>query len=239
MTSSSVFEALGGIDSRFVEEALEEPPATRVPLRIVLRRCAAAAACLAVIVGLVALLPLVSEHFYDVTVTRLPMEAHPQYPFEECGFTSADMTLSAALSVSLSDSESDLSRSDYLLKKTDNDVFTGTVTQIETLDLDFDGEHRYVLLAHVRVQTVHRGGLQSGDAVTVLLTTTLYDKADPSPFAGYCPLAVGEQVLFGPEPLGDAQVLTVNGVSLSLCELATYSLAEPIVFEILTRSDDQ
>ena len=219
MTASHMSDAIGGIDSRFVEEALDEPAAQRTPLRTVFIRSAAAAACVLLVVGaLWRLLPADRAPLSDpaVTVTHLPITSHPRYPFDNVYNSS---NISASLSITqLEEFDSPIA---YFLSHTEDDVFSGMVTGIDTLELDFDGERRYVLLAHIQLRRVYRGGHKSGDEVTVWLANTLCDEADEKPFMA-CPVEIGKGVLLTTVGTDASHTLLVNGISFVLSDVADY-----------------
>lgn len=216
MTATLISDALGGIDSRFVEEALDEPAARSVPLW---RRYIAAAACLLVAVtAFWQLFPTQPVRLSDpaVTVTHMPQEAHPLYPFRKIS-NSAD--ISASLSMTKLEEFDKLI--EYSLTRTEDDVMSGAITQIDTLELDFDGTHCYVLLAYIQLRHVYRGEFESGDEVKVLLTNTLYAETDENPLI-FCHFEVGKGALLTAKRTDTSQTLLVNGLSLVLSDVADY-----------------
>ncbi len=107
-------------------------------------------------------------------------------------------------------------------------IFKGTVTDIENIEIDFDGEVVYRSIATISVQDVYRGSLQTDQEVTILLPTQIdvngYWVSDMDVISQ---ISVGMTGIFMPLVLDDESAMwQQNNVWFDKREIVDYGLLD-------------
>ncbi len=147
-----------------------------------------------------------SDASYGVTVS--PLEKTPETVIN----SSADLIF--------------LSEED-LFTKFDTEIFSGTITEIQNIVLDFDGDKNYRAIASIQIEKVFRGNSMAGDTVKILLPCPInVEDFWVSETGIVSKMRTGMCGIFMPMIYHTNSYDEQNGARLLLTDLAPYGLAD-------------
>lgn len=147
MRGKELFEKITNIDN----DIITRTSAVNKKRKLTYIKWASIVACFAIIIiGVYSILPKGNIIFEDENVTVQAVD-----------FSKTLITSSSADLVMLTEEE--------IFNGYNTDIFKGTVTDIQNIEIDFDGEVVYRSIVTISVQDVYRGGLQTDEEVTILL----------------------------------------------------------------------
>ncbi len=130
-----------------------------------------------------------------------------------------------------------VSASYNLMKLTDEDIFSsdtvifrGTVTDIENIEVDMNGESFYWSIVSVEVSKVLRGGLTVGQTVRIRADTPIGGDVDMwvEDNGIVSMLRVGMEGIFMPAPYDADSLFGANGAWLCLGDIAPYGFRDGV-----------
>lgn len=121
-----------------------------------------------------------------------------------------------------------------LIPLTENELFThfdtavlkGTVTKIDNIVLDFNGEKTYRAIAQIQVEKVWRGACQEGEPVSVLVPCPIESGVWVEDTETVSALRVGMTGIFMPVIYDADDFHEENGARLALRDIAPYGFAD-------------
>ena len=108
----------------------------------------------------------------------------------------------------------------------DTAIFKGTVTEIENIELSFNGEKAYRAIARIRVEAVYRGSCQEGEEVSILLPCAIDTDTKVTDTEVVSAMRVGMHGIFMPMIYEETSYWEQNGARLALKDLAPYGLPD-------------
>ena len=210
MKKETLFETLGSMDDTYITQAADIPPKKRR-----WKIWTGLAACLALAFGVL------------IWGGRTPFQAaSSQLPLSDAshGVTVTYKTPTSGISSS-GDLLADLTEAE-LFTEFDTAIFLGTVTQVDNIELDFNGSKNYRALAQIQVEKVYRGPCQAGETVTVLLPCPILEGVWVEDTDVISQLAVGTRGIFMPMVYDETSVREENGATLALKDIAGYGFPD-------------
>ena len=216
MTKQEAFRLIGEIDGRYVEAAQDCAPRKRINRKRNMRMLATAAACLVLAAGILA-----GAMRYHEAARQIPLVG------SSAGVT-ACYTDRAFDSVTAGGKTSLIWLSeDEIFTHWNTAIFRGTVTDVQNIEVDFDGMKHYGAIAKVEVSRAIRGPFGEGDVVSVLLPSTVGGGSWAEDCDVIESIRVGIEGIFMPIVYDDENnFLEMNGVTLDKRDLAPCGLAD-------------
>ncbi|MBQ7346874.1 MAG: hypothetical protein IJW55_02875 [Clostridia bacterium] len=122
-----------------------------------------------------------------------------------------------------------------LFCKWDTVVFRGTVTSIENIVLNFDGLKEYRALVELEVSETYRG--EVGEKVTLLLPCPIGNGVRSTDTDTVDELKVGMSGIFMPLLYDETSVISMNGASLALLDIADGAFPDGVRYAFLEGKD--
>lgn len=168
------------------------------------------AACLAVvIIGVYSILPKDNIIFNGNNLTVKAVD-----------FSQTAVTSSSADLAMITEEE--------IFNSSNTDIFKGVISNIENIEIDFNGDILYNSIATISVEDVYRGDLQTGEQVTMLLPMPIdvngYWISDTEVISQ---MRIGLTGIFMPLVFDEETAIKMqNGVSLDKREIVDYGLLD-------------
>lgn len=116
-------------------------------------------------------------------------------------------------------------------------IVRGTVTDIQNIIVDFDGDSAYRALIYVQAETVIRGDCQPGDVVTVLIPCPISDGFWVEDTGVISRVQVGMEGIFMLNRYDEESIWMQNGVTFYPIDIAEYGLLDGERFAFLQTDD--
>ncbi len=110
----------------------------------------------------------------------------------------------------------------------DTAIFRGVVTDIQNIEVDMNGESFYWSLVSVKVSHVLRGGVEPGETVRIRVETPIGEEVWVEDQDLAARLRVGTEGIFMPQVYDGESMFGANGAWLCLRDLAPYGLADGV-----------
>ncbi len=110
----------------------------------------------------------------------------------------------------------------------DTAIFRGTVTGIRNIEVDMNGESFYWSLVSVEVKSVLRGDLQPGDTAVIRAETPLGGEGWVEDQEVVSQIRMGTEGIFMPQVYDGESMFGANGAWLCLRDLSPYGLADGV-----------
>lgn len=120
-----------------------------------------------------------------------------------------------------------------IFTKWDTVIFRGVVTDIQNLDADMNGQTYPFSVVSVEVSRVLRGGLAPGDTARFLVDVHIGDAAYATAHEGAANIRLGTEGIFMPMVLDGESMFGANGAWLCLRDLAPYQLPDGVRWTFL------
>ena len=213
MTKTEAFRLIGGIDEKYVEAAEVCAPRKLKRKRASLRMIASAAACLVLAAGILAGGMRLAKGPNEITLSGSSAGVTARYIDKAPGISSETSL------VWLDEDE--------IFTRWNTAIFRGTVTEVQNIEVDFNGAKRYQAIAKVRVSRAIRGPFGEDDVVPVLLPSTVGDGSRAEDCDVIESIRVGIEGIFMPIVYDDENnFFEMNGVTLDQRDLAPCGLAD-------------
>ncbi len=206
-TEKRILQALGQINEDMIAEAA---PTDRKSRKMFFVRVSAAAACL---------LLLAAGGIYTASVrgNTLPLGEASHGVTARYTKSVPDTKQSYSL-VPLTEQE--------LFARFDTAVLKGTVTKIDNIVLDFNGEKDYRAIAQIQIEKVWRGDCRENEIISVLLPCPIQDDFWVEDTETVAELRVGMTGIFMPMVYDGDDFHIENGAQLLLSDIAPYGFAD-------------
>lgn len=218
MKTEHISDAMNHLD----EDLLEETQAVRVRKKHghSWMKWTAAAACLAVALGVG--IPMAVRQGNRIELSGNSVNVTARYTNRAPATTTGDQV------VYMTEEE--------LFTAFNTAAFRGTVTKIENIELDFNGQKNYRAIAEIAVEEVYRGPCAAGDTVTVLLPCPVNEEVTSENEIAAA-MREGMAGIFMPIIYDDTSIRQENGATLMLKDIADYGLADGSRFTFLETAD--
>lgn len=213
MTKTEAFRLIGGIDEKYVEASEDCAPRKLKRKRASLRVLASAAACLVLAAGILAGGMRLAKGSNEIPLSGSSAGVTARYIDKAPGISSETSL------VWLSEDE--------IFTRWNTAIFRGTVTEVQNIEVDFNGAKLYQAIAKVRVSRAIRGPFGEDDVVPVLLPSTVGDGSRVEDCDVIESIRVGIEGIFMPIVYDDENnFFEMNGVTLDKRDLAPCGLAD-------------
>ena len=232
MNAEGIFEAMGELDLRYVEEALRfrGNAARRVWLKL-----AVCAACLAIVAQGIFFVWRWQE---VVRSSEIVSNFRP--------LADVQLTLSTGVKVRYTD-KVPAERVDHclvyfteeeLFTHFDTAIFSGTVREIRNIELRFNGDKAYRAIAEIDVEKVYRGSCQAGETVSVMLPCPIAPDVWVEDTGVVSQMREGMSGIFMPVIYNEENSRwEQNGAVLIKKELVDYGFADGVRYAFLETED--
>lgn len=213
MTKTEAFRLIGGIDEKYVEAAEDCASRKLKRKRASLRMIASAAACLVLAAGILAGGMRLAKGSNEIPLSGSSAGVTARY-IEKAPGISSETSL-----VWLDEDE--------IFTRWNTAIFRGTVTEVQNIEVDFNGAKLYQAIAKVRVSRAIRGPFGEDDVVPVLLPSTVGDGSRAEDCDVIESIRVEIEGIFMPIVYDDENnFFEMNGVTLDKRDLAPCGLAD-------------
>lgn len=129
-----------------------------------------------------------------------------------------DVGMSSANLIEMSEEE--------LFSKWEPALVRGVVTQIDHIELDFNGQEEYRSLVTIDVTDVYRGDIEPGSAIQVLTVAGVGSEVLQSDADVVSELRLGMEGIFMPIPYDASHIWSQNGATLQLTDVSDYGFPD-------------
>ncbi|AEV68489.1 hypothetical protein [Acetivibrio clariflavus] len=105
-------------------------------------------------------------------------------------------------------------------------IFKGTVTGIQNIEIDFNGDKEYRSIAEIEVEKVYRGNIKLGDNLSVLLPCPISINLKVEDTDIISQIKVGTTGIFMPMEYNESSIWEQKGAVLMLKDVADYGFAD-------------
>ena len=113
------------------------------------------------------------------------------------------------------------------------DIFMGEVTDVQNIQIDFNGVKMYRALAQISIEKVYRGENLTGKTVTVLLPCAIGTEEKMTDADTLANMQVGLHGIFMITPYDTSSFIETNGVRLALLDIADYGFPDGVRYAFL------
>jgi hypothetical protein len=220
MNRETLFESIGKLDEDILERS--EKKTRRNSGRIVIT-LGTIAACLALIYTLA--LPSINKPLENPSMPAAFQSGIAKY----IDSPPSDLTLTKADLMWLSQED--------IFNKWNTAIFSGTVTKLDNIVIDFNGDKSYRAIAEIRVDKIYRGDINKGDTVSVLLPCPIGEGIKMTGTEIISQLTVGSYGIFMPIEYDESAYWEQNAYTLKLQDVAPYGLADGMRFAFIESED--
>lgn len=215
MNRETLFESIGMLDEDILERSEKK---MRNSGRIIIT-LGTIAACLALIFTLA--LPSKNKPLENITMPAAFQSGIAKYiesPPSDLSFTKADLMW--------------LSQED-IFNKWNTAIFSGTVTKLNNIVINFNGDKSYRAIAEIKVDKIYRGAIDKGDTVSLLLPCPIGGGIRMTGTEIISQLTVGSTGIFMPIEYDGSAYWEQNGYALKLQDVAPFGLADGMRFAFI------
>lgn len=218
MNPKKFSEAMGEVDSRYVDEAICYKKSGKKQVYI---RWAASAACIAFIL-------VVAASVADQAQNQIKLSDNSRNVTARYTRSPIFMQSSSSL-IFLTEEE--------LFTHFDTAIFKGRIRRLNNIELNFNGDKNYRAIAEIEVETVYRGSCNIGDTVSVLLPCPIMEGFWVEDTDIISSIQVGMTGIFMPMIYDDTSIREQNGARLALKDVADYGFADGVRYAFLETED--
>lgn len=218
MNPKKFSEAMGEVDSRYVDEAICYKKSGKKQVYI---RWAASAACIAFIL-------VVAASVADQAQNQIKLSDNSRNVTARYTRNPIFMQSSSSL-IFLTEEE--------LFTHFDTAIFKGRIRRLNNIELNFNGDKNYRAIAEIEVETVYRGSCNIGDTVSVLLPCPIMEGFWVEDTDIISSIQVGMTGIFMPMIYDDTSIREQNGARLALKDVADYGFADGVRYAFLETED--
>lgn len=112
-------------------------------------------------------------------------------------------------------------------------IFKGTITKLDNISIDFNGEKEYNAIAQIKVLTVLRGNIKAGDTINVLLPCSIGDGIWVEDTDVVSAFKVGMTGIFMPVIYDEYSYMEMNGARLAMKDIADFGFADGVRYAFI------
>lgn len=214
MNTRTFDEAMGEIDARYVERAMDVQHEKK---KRGWTRWAASAACLALVI--VAAITSIDRQWSRIELSDESVNVTARYT------NIVPMSQSSSMLVARTEEE--------LFTVYDTAIFKGTVLEVRNIELDFNGSKDYRAIARIEVEKVYRGPCGAGDVVSVLLPCPIGPGIWVEDTETVSHMRAGTTGIYMPKIYDENSVREQNGARLIMADIADYGFPDGVRYAFL------
>lgn len=214
MNPKKFSEAMSEIDNKYVDEAIRYK---KVGKKHSWTRWVASAACLALIIA-------VAVSIVDQVQNQIKLSDNSSNVTVR--YTSKPFFMQSSSSLIFLTEEE-------LFTHCDTVIFKGRISNLNNIELNFNGDKNYRAIAEIEVEMVYRGSCNVGDTVSVLLPCPIMEGFWVEDTDTVSSMQAGMTGIFMPMIYDDTSIQEQNGARLALKDIADYGFADGVRYAFL------
>ena len=229
MNTKKFSDAMSQIDDKYIDEALNY----KKNKKITWIKFGAVAACFAVVVTAVSVLPnLQNEQINYLT----PSEPKKQFVLSDNSYNVTVKYNEKAPDINIEYSLVDYTE-DELFTVFDTDIFKGTILSLDNIEIDLNGYKMYRAIAQIKVEKVYRGSCDKGDTVSVMLPCHITEDVWVEDTDTVSAMKEGMTGIFMPIAYDETSILECNNARLVQKDIADYGFPDGMRYAFLETED--